>query len=308
MRNPNGCRVVLLLLPPLLLLGIAALTNILESISKDNFEDCLDRDIRSGARQIVLSRPGGTASNDTTVTVDINNGPTYVILGLIILGYGVSLLSAAGTWQLRRTEGTAAHERKWTWVVFVANIVMVGASLGVFGYVTSVQGSDESWQNYEDVGREDQEHTRETWACQISQFYPDRDWAGTACRTAKAMRFLLIPMAVAALSVFISLWLLVRARGGAEWMFGGKGRYAGFANVYEMRPPGPPSPYNGPPGQQWVQQPWPAQPGQQWVGQPVQQQWAPQAYQQWGPQVVVQQPVSQAPKPDATVDQRPVYG
>ncbi|KAL1792861.1 hypothetical protein ACET3X_009368 [Alternaria dauci] len=298
MGNPNGCRVVLLLLPPLLLLAVAALTNILESISKDHFEDYLDRDMRSGGRQLILSRPGGTAANDTTVAINVNNAPVYVILGLCILGYGVGLLSASGVWQLRRTEGTAAHERKWTWTVFVANIVMVGASLGAFGYVTSVQSSDKSWRNYEDVGQEDQEHTRETWACQISQFYSDRYWAGTACGTSKAMRFLLIPTAVAALLVFVSLWVLVRERGGVKWMFGGKGRYAAFANAYEMGPPGPSAPYAGPPGQQWVQQPWPVQNGQQWAGQPVQQQWAPQPYQTWGPQPVQQwgpQPGAQQP-------------
>jgi hypothetical protein len=262
-----------------------------------------------------LSRPGSDVSDDTTVTIDVNDGPIYVILGLCMLGYGVSLLSAAGIWQLRRTEGTAGHERMWTWTIFISNIVMIGASLGVFGYITSVQSSDNSWQSYEDVGKEDQEHTRETWACQISQFYPDRDWAGTACGTAKAMRFLLIPMAVAAFSVFVSLWVLVRRRGGLKWVLGGKGRYAAFANAYEMQPPGPPSPYAGPPGQQWIPQPWPAQPGQQWLGQPMQQQWVPQPYQQWGPQPVqqwgpqpvVQQPVSQVPKSDATVEQRPVF-
>jgi hypothetical protein len=311
MGNPNGCRVLLLLLPPLLLLfPLAALTNILESISKNAFYDSLDRNVRSGAFQVVLSRPGGTASDDTTVTIDIIDGPIYVILGLCMLGYLVSLLSAAGIWQLRRTEGTAGHERMWTWIVSLSNVIMLGASLGVFGYVTSVQNSDSSWRSYEDVGRDGQEHTRETWACQISRFYPERDWAGTACGTTKAMRFLLIPMAVAAVLVFGSLWVLVRARGGVKWMFGGKGRYAGFANVYEMQAPGPPSHYHGPQGQQWIQQP-----GQQWVGQPMQQQWVPQPYQQWapqpvqqsGPQVVVQQPAYQAPKSDATVEQRPVF-
>jgi len=314
MRNPNGIRILLLLLPPLLFLfGLAALTNILERISKNYFNDGLGRDIRSGASQITLSRPG---SNDTTVTIDVNNAPTITILALCLLGYLVSLLSAAGIWQLRRTEGTAGHERMWTLIIFVSNIVMVGASLGVFGYVTSVQSSDSSWKSYEDVGQDDQEHTRETWACQIDKFFPEEDWAGTACGTAKAMRFMVIAMAVAALSVFVSLWVLVRARGGVKWAFGGKGRYAAFASVYEMQPPGPPSPYTEPQGQQWVQQP-----GQQWMGQPTPQQWAPQPYQQWGPQpvqqwgpqpvqqwgpqLVAQQPVAQVPKSDG---QRPVFG
>lgn len=311
MGVPNGCRVLLLLLPSLLLLfPIVALTNILERISKSAFYDNLQRNGRSGAFQVVLSHPGGSASSDTTVAITINDGPVYAILGLCMLGYMVSLLGGAGIWQLKRTEGTAGHERMWIWIVSICNVVMVGASLGVFGYSSSVQNSDKSWQSYDDVTQDDREHTRETWACQISKFYPDRSWAATACGTAKAMRYLLIPMVVAALLVFVSLWVLVRARGGLKWMFGGKGRYAGFANAYEMQPPGPLSPYTGPPGQQWVQQPWPMQPGQQWVGQPVQQHWGPQPVQQWGPQPVHYwgpQPVSQVPKSDANVEQRPVF-
>jgi hypothetical protein len=195
--------------------------------------------------------------------------------------------------------------------MFTSNVVMIGASLGVFGYASSVQGSDKSWQSYEDVSKIDQEHTKETWACQIDKFYPDQEWARSACGTAKAMRFLLIPIAVSALLTLVSLWVLVHGRGGLKWAFGGKGRYAGFQNVYEMQPPGPPPFYVGQPAPHWAPQPvqpWPGQPVQQWPGQPVQQ-WPSQPYQPWGLQPVQQwgpQPLVQVQKSGATVEQRAI--
>lgn len=89
----------------------------------------------------------------------------------------------------------------------------------------------------------------------------------------KAIRFLLLPMALFALLVLGSLWVIIRQRGGWNWLCGGKGRYAGFDNVYELqqRPPGPygPAPYaQGPP--QFTPQPYyPVQPVQQWGLPPV---------------------------------------
>ncbi|KAF1836493.1 hypothetical protein BDW02DRAFT_461825, partial [Decorospora gaudefroyi] len=303
----------LLLIPPLfLLLPIAAVINILESISKNTLYSHSQRNERSGAFEITLYGPATTGSDNlynVDISVNIDRGPTLAILGTCVVAYAVAALGAVGLWELRKVEGTARHERMWTWIVFISNIIMIAASLGAFGYASSAQDSDKSWQRYEDVGKTDQEHTRETWACQIDKLYPNQDWAGSACGTAKGMRFLLVPLAISALFVFVSLWVLVRARGGLKWLFGGKGRYAGFQSVYEMRPPGPPSPYTGPPGPQWAPQPpqqWPGQPVQQWAPPPYQQ-WGPQPVQQWGPQPVQQwgpQPSVQVQKADATVEQR----
>jgi len=191
----------------------------------------------------------------------------------------------------------------WVWIVLLSNLVLAAGSLAAFGYTTATQTSDGSWQSYRDAGDAGQEHTRETWACQINEFFPNEGWAASACGTAKAMRFFLLPMAVAALAVLGSLWVLVRSRGGVKWVFGGKGRYAGFRGAYEMQPHGTEGQYAGQPAGQWVQQPWAGQPVQQWQGQPGQQwmaqpyqQWGGQPAQQWGPQTVQQpgpQPVQQ---------------
>jgi hypothetical protein len=311
MRNQT-CRLFLLLIPPLFLLfPFAALVTILERISKNALFSHLQRDMRNGAFEITLQ--GHTTTQD--VTLDINSGPTYTILGTCVIGYFIAALGTAGIWQLRRVEGTAGNDRMWTWIVFLSNTTMIAAALGSFGYASSVQASDKGWRSVEDVGKDGGEHTQETWACQIQQLDPNQHWAGTACGTAKAMRFCLLALAVAALLVFVSLWVLVRARGGLKWVFGGKGRYAGFQNVYEMQP----SPYVGlpPMGGQSVQS------GPQWVPQPGQQ-YMPQPYQQWGPPPVQQweqpvqqwsappvqyhglQPAVQVPKSDVTVEQRPV--
>jgi hypothetical protein len=102
----------------------------------------------------------------------------------------------------------------------------------------------------------------------------------------KATRFLLLPIAIFSLLVIISLWILVRERGGFKWVCGGKGRYAGFDNPYELRPSEPPAPYiQHPP--QWAPQPY-------YVVQPVQQ-WAPL-------------PMNQGQKTNVTTDERVVYG
>jgi hypothetical protein len=76
--------------------------------------------------------------------------------------------------------------------------------------------------------------TRETWACSVK--YSNQSWAREACGLAKAARVLLIPMAVSSALVLVSLYILLRDRGGLRWLFGGKGRYGGFENMYEMRP------------------------------------------------------------------------
>jgi hypothetical protein len=187
--------------------------------------------------------------------------------------------------------------------MLISNVVMVGASAGVLGCASSVQSSERSWPKYEDVGKDEQRFTRETWACQIDKFYPDESWAKAACGTAKATRFLLIPMAVSSAIVLVSLWVLVRDRGGLKWLGGGKGRYGGFKSVYELQPTASSAPYAFQAAPQGTPQPfqqWPQQPHHQWAPQPYQQ-WPQQPYQQWP-----QQPYQQAPQqPDSQPSQQP---
>lgn len=308
MRNPNGCRVVLLLIPPLfLLLPIGVITFVLERISNSLILAQTQRDWRSGSYDITVYGPNSTNANDFTnkdISLRINQAPTLAILGICILVYIVGAIGVFGIWELRKVEGTSRHQRIWSWIIFVSNLVMIAASAGVLGYASSVQSSEKGWQRYEDVGKDDQEFTRETWACQIDKFYPDQGWAGAACGTAKATRLLLIPMAVSSALVLVSLWILVRDRGGLKWLVGGKGRYGGFQNVYELRPTSPGAQRIVHPAPQWVpQQPayWPAQPVYQWPSQPVQP-WPQQAYHQ-GPQ----QPMSTAQQPVAKSAEQVVF-
>ena len=110
----------------------------------------------------------------------------------------------------------------------------------------------------------------------------------------KATRFLLLPMAIFALLVLSSLWVIIRQRGGWKWLCGGKGRYAGFDNAYELQQGAPQGPYAPAPYAQ-------AQP-----------QWAPQPYypvqpaQQWGPPQASPM-VPQVQKTGVTTDERPVF-
>ncbi|KAH7383821.1 hypothetical protein BKA66DRAFT_462850 [Pyrenochaeta sp. MPI-SDFR-AT-0127] len=276
MGNPNGCRVVLLLVPPLFLfLPTAVLTFLLERISSSILLSQALRNWRYGDYEITVYGPTTTGSNDftnTDIALRIKQAPTFAILCVCVLAYIIGTLSICGIWELKRVEGTARHQRIWSWATLVSNLIMIGASVGIFGYTTLIQGREKGWHSYEDVGKSDQAFTRETWACQIDQFYPNQSWARVACGTAKAARFLLIAMAVASLLVVCSLWTLIHVRGGFKWLFGGKGRYGGFESIYEMQPTGPPVPFVVQPVQRWtpqsVQQ-WPAQPTQQWIPHPV---------------------------------------
>lgn len=49
---------------------------------------------------------------------------------------------------------------------------------------------------------------------------------------------MLIAVAGSALGIMVATWMLIHQRGGIRWLFGGKGRYAAFASVYEMGPQG----------------------------------------------------------------------
>jgi len=273
MRKPSGCcRVLLLLIPPLfLLLPIGVITFALERITN--------------ALILAQTRGNGPPGGYDTpfYGLSYNQSPTIAILGICVLVYIVGTLDVFGIWELRKVEGTSRHQRVWAWIMLISNVVMAGASAGVMGYASSVQSSEVEPRRYEDLTRNDAAFTRETIACGISNFDPDQGWATTACGTAKATRFLLVPMAITSALVLVSLWILVRDRGGLRWLFGGKGRYAGFANVYELRPTSPGAPPIQP-QPQWG-------PYSQWQPQPAQRR-PQQSYQQWPQQSVPQQPAN----------------
>jgi hypothetical protein len=111
---------------------------------------------------------------------------------------------------------------------------------------------------------------------------------------------MLIPLAVSSILVMVSTWILTRDRGGSKWLFGGKGRYGGFASVYEMNPHAPAPPF--PPGPQFY--PMPQQyPGPQQFQIP--QQYPVQQQQAYSPAQF--QAAPQAPKEGATTGERAVF-
>jgi hypothetical protein len=50
---------------------------------------------------------------------------------------------------------------------------------------------------------------------------------------------MLIPLAISSALILVCTGLLIRDRGGAKWLLGGKGRYAAFDNVMELPHQGP---------------------------------------------------------------------
>lgn len=272
MRNRNGFRVVLLLIPSLfLLLPSAIIVLILERVTRNLVYSNTTRDSRSG--DWVVSVPGNsTTSNNVSVPFEVNTNPTVAIIAVCLVVYVTCAICGLGVWELRRVEGTSRHQRGWFWAMVVSSVVTIGASAAVLGYSSHLQASEKGWQNAADISNVQGRYTRETWACQVYELEPKEDWAGTACATAKATRFLLIPILLSAALVLISLWILLRDRGGMKWLSGGKGRYAGFPNLYELQPTHPGAGPIAHPGPQWPV--YYVQPdSQQYVQQPVQQ-WA----------------------------------
>jgi hypothetical protein len=287
MRNSNGCRLVLLLTPPLLFLfPVGVLVLALDRISNALLYEHTTRDYRTGSFHIKVYDSTSTDSDSTNTGVDlrIHRAPQFAILAICCLSYIVSAIGVFGIWELRRIEGTRSHQRVWSWLILISNTILIGASAGVLGYASSVQGKENIWRSSEDLGKGRAAFTKETWVCQIDRFYPNSGWAGPACGTTKATRYMLIPMAVSSALVLVSLWILVRERGGFKWLRGGKGRYGGFDDAYELEPTGPSAPYAFHPAPQWSPQPY-----QQWAPQPYQQ-WQPVPVQQWAPQPVQQMP------------------
>ncbi|KAF2249807.1 hypothetical protein BU26DRAFT_604120 [Trematosphaeria pertusa] len=272
MSNPNGFRTVLLLTPPLfLLLPISVLAFVLERITQALLLAQTLRSWRNGAQEITVYGPTANSTDPsdydyTDVSLGINYAPTAAILGVSVVAFVVSILGVCGIWELRRMEGSARTQRVWSWLLLVAHVAVVGLSVGVLAYASALQGSEKSWKSYADVGKEGQRFTRETWVCQIDEFYPKQDWARPACGLAKATRLILIPLAVSAALVILGTWILVRDRGGAAWLVGGKGRYGAFKSVYELQPPAPAYPFQ--PAPQFYQMP-PAQAPVQFQPEPT---------------------------------------
>ncbi|KAF2790161.1 hypothetical protein K505DRAFT_377728 [Melanomma pulvis-pyrius CBS 109.77] len=243
MGNPNGLRTVFLILPPMfVLLPLSIIIVVLERISTSLFTTHTARNWRSGDSTITLYGPttsdATSLSKYTEVTVRVRVASTLALLGLSLAAIVVAAIGVCGIWELRRIEGSPRRQRGWSWVMLVLNTLTMVASVGLLAYLSVLQGNEKRWKSYADVGKDGQKFTRETWACQINEFYTsERDWAGPACALDKANRFMLIPLAVSSALVIFCTWILIHDRGGAKWLVGGKGRYAGFDDTIELQHP-----------------------------------------------------------------------
>lgn len=188
MHNLSGWRVFLLAAPAVLLLfPVSVLVLVLERISKSLLYQHTYRDFRSGEVLITLTGRNSTTSNtdsDVDVALQVDSKPMLAILGVCLAAYIVCAIDAFGIWELKKVEGTSGHQRVWTWVAGVGNVVLAALSLAVFGWATAVQGGDDGWKSVDDVNKSDQKYTRETWACQIERYFPKEGWASGACGTA----------------------------------------------------------------------------------------------------------------------------
>lgn len=182
MGNPNGFRTVLLIAPPLLLLlPLTVLTFALQRVSAALFSAHTARDWRYGDYKV---------DDDDDLSISIWTAPDVAIILLCLAGYIVSVIGTCAVWELRRVEGGASRERTWFWLVILTALGMAGASLGIFGWASGLQG--EGWKTKDDVGNGGR-YTRETWVCNnIPRFYAQETWAGAACgvtvRPSVAMR------------------------------------------------------------------------------------------------------------------------
>lgn len=186
MRNPNGLRTVLLITPPLFLLfPISILVFVLERISYTLLTVQTTRNYRTDVESMTFYGPPGPNSTSDDydyidVDININNGPTGAIIGISVVAWLVSVVAVCGIWELRRVEGSARHQRWWSWTVLLSDLAIAIASIAVLAWASVVQGK-EGWKGYQDVSKHDQRYTRETWVCQIDRFYSGNDWAGAAC-------------------------------------------------------------------------------------------------------------------------------
>ncbi|KAF2011033.1 hypothetical protein BU24DRAFT_427235 [Aaosphaeria arxii CBS 175.79] len=268
MHNRRGFQTVILLAPAIFLLFPLSLVTIaLERTAASLFTFQTSQGYRYysgyGRHTITVYGPRTATQpeedwSSIRIVVDVNSTSAYCFIAVSIAACIFSLISACGIWELRTIQGPQRHQRIWSWTNLMTNLVTAVASIAILIYASVVQ-STEGWKSYEDVGKEFR-FTRETWSCDIKKFYRTEDWAGVACGVAQTSRYILIPLAISALLVMVSTWILVRDRGGMSWLFGGKGRYAGFEDApsvdnIAMYPP-PQVYYQQPnqPGQMYPQQ------------------------------------------------------
>ncbi|KAF2119795.1 hypothetical protein BDV96DRAFT_568218 [Lophiotrema nucula] len=229
MHNPNGLRTVCLITPSLLLLmPLSVLAFVLERISQAFLAVHTSRYIYG---DLYFNDWG---LGDGSARAHVNYGPTGAIIGISIMTLIVSGISACGTWELRRIEGTPRHQRAWSWAVVLANFAITVASIAVLAWYSALQKS-EAWSSVDDFSS-GRTFTRETWFCQINKFRSDQDdWAAPACGIAQAARYVLIPLALSSALCIVAAWILIQDRGSFSWLRGGRGRYGGFDNLYEMQ-------------------------------------------------------------------------
>ncbi|KAF2475495.1 uncharacterized protein BDR25DRAFT_254473 [Lindgomyces ingoldianus] len=249
MRNSNGLRTLALLTPPLfILLPFSIVAFYLDRTSSIILSRQTPHDF-DGSQTLTLYGPfeppytlGNTKNSYLDIDIRINNTPTFVTIGTCVFGYIVAILGVCGIWELRRVEGRSGHQRGWSWTLLAASFLSSVLSITACVYSSAVQSWEKKWTGYEDVANEHGKHTKENWACMVNRWFPnqDQDWASAACGFGKAGRWILIPLSLSSFLVMLSAWILVRERGGAKWLFGGKGRYGGFDSVYELHSKNPP--------------------------------------------------------------------
>ncbi|KAF1972717.1 hypothetical protein BU23DRAFT_568909 [Bimuria novae-zelandiae CBS 107.79] len=201
-------RVFLLLASTLLVLLFSGITVILERVTRSLFHSHTSRNY-FGTDSLDFTDP---VPGTDTIVVDEDTTPALAILGASVLAMLLACLSAAGMWELRRVDGMrGAGQRLWCWGVLGMQAVVLGVSVGVLGWASALQIAQAGA-----VLGSGRELTRETW---------------------KATRLMLIPVAVSALLAMVAVFYATKQRGGASWLFTGKGHYSGFQSVYEMGPP-----------------------------------------------------------------------
>lgn len=182
MPNPNGLRTVFYISIPLfLLLPLSAVLLILERITQSLLRAQTTTDWRIGGLQIPLRLSN---SSTTEITLDINYGPTWAIIEVAVITFIVGVLGACGIWELRRVEGRASQQRAWTWILLVANALVVANSVGVLGWASAVQANEKGHESAEILVKGRHKFTRETIVCEIAPLYWDDSWSPPACGVA----------------------------------------------------------------------------------------------------------------------------
>ncbi|KAF2006010.1 hypothetical protein P154DRAFT_518238 [Amniculicola lignicola CBS 123094] len=276
--SPTGLRVLYLITPALLLLlPTSILIVLLDRISRTAWNNSTTTTWLTSSDQLTLTIPPNSGLNATNslleVDVAIDRAPQWAFIGLALVAFIASILDSCAIWELRRIEGSRTTQRVWMWILFVVNFCVFGASIGLLGWASALQGA-QKWSGIAAVEKAERA-TVETWSCMVDEYFPSEAWAKHVCGLSKATRLLLIPLALSALLVLVSAYILTRDRGSLSWLFGGKGRYAGFPDLYPMQP-----------HQHQQQQPFLNHPYQ---GQGLPQ-GPPQGQQQYGMQPQVQRP------------------